>query len=269
MSKINNVKIMMNYEYKTKILEELTGSETRVYDCLYLHANIVKQIFRVYPSLKTIQEKIKLSIKTIIKCLKALVKKGYINIGKQNCRSGHHNLYDLCVRWKNEDKFTKKAKNKKKVNAPVVPVSKIDEYKVEDCKEDGMQQVIEKVNVAASEEKIEISEELKIKIDAVRPLVNQYHEIGKETFRLLDKLSCKEVIAATEFIVKKNKLGNNVVAIKFLNNALKMFIKTGIKQEIVSPSEVKTKIKATKFNNHTEREYTKNEYDDMYDNNAW
>ena len=162
---------------------KITSNEFRVYTYLMSRFNESKNC--AYPSTDVIAVKIGISVRTVITCIKNLVKLGYMKITKKKGIYGNYNEYS-------ELKYLIGTKEENKVPAKKEPKT------VSDCKEKGIQLEIPKVDeevqelseyTKAHQQKISLVQKLGIKLtEKQKDIIGDFDlEILRESIRTFKK----------------------------------------------------------------------------------
>lgn len=213
--------------------KSISSNEFRVYTILLRLYNSEKQC--AYPSIEYIAEKIGISVSTVKRAIKGLVKLGYITITKKKSVLGNFNTYTNLKHL-----VPTKEKNKEPANKEDKKVPKI----VSDCKESGVQ--LEILN--ADEEVLKLSEYTRLhqqKISLVQKLGIALTEKQKNIIGDFDIEVLRESIRT--FRKKKGRffsfLMNLYLDIASRNNqSISKDIKKYSKYIEITPEEVETQI---------------------------
>ena len=176
--------------------KNITSNEFRIYTYLMSLYNKAKKCS--YPSIEVIAERTNISISTVKRSIKNLVKLGYLKVTKRAGISGNYNEYSA-FKFLISDENTDSNKNQnstenKKVEIPTKE-NKRKSLIVSDCKESGVQIEIEEISEYPREHQQKISLVLK---QGIKLTVKQEFLIGDMDLEALRK-------AIHQFKKKKGK----------------------------------------------------------------
>lgn len=169
---------------------KITSNEFRIYTYLMSRFNENKNC--AYPSIDVIAAKVGLSTRTVISCIKKLVKLGYMKITKKKGIWGNYNEYSDLKYLVGAKKENKVPANKEGNKVPKI---------VSDCKESGVQ--LEIPNMNKGEQEV--------------PELSEYTRLHQQKISLVQKLG----IALTE--KQKNIIGD--FDIEVLRESIRTFRK--------------------------------------------
>lgn len=228
---MNGVIELQNYEFEKKKLRELKPAQQTIYNALYTYVNVKKRIFEVYPSIKTIQKDTGLSSATVVKHLKILVQKGWLDITKKKAVIGNYNVYSLKVLWNNTKKsFFKTEKKVKETSSNLVDkvsnIIKKDKPVKASVKIEEIKLVEDSVKIKEVKTPEEIATEefnRKERMDMIKRVVNPLQKLTDNFIRLADKADKADVFMdAIMPVIEKVVEEGKPVSIKYLENAFKI-----------------------------------------------